>query len=196
MPNPASTSPPQPSPPAEEEPALEATPPGFKSPPPPRPPDPLPPEATIHPPTSNGEADSVRDGGPDELDSATSSPSGPSTTSSPASIDPTFFVEVARTAVGIVSLGVGWLRARRHGPAIAQAWVADEDDQASIGDPLGRIAARRVPAVAGTAAPDVVDGIEAVMGTVGYGLKHAKNEAELITHIAAGEPIDQEEPTQ
>lgn len=181
MSNPASTSLPHPSPEYDE---LEATPPGFLQPPAPRGPDPLDAEATtIRPPSAEAPSDDYE---LDELDDETPSPSGPASSSPASTADPALFIEVARTAVGIASIGVGWLRARRHGPAIAQAWMADEEDQANIGDPLARIAARRIPVAAGQAAPDVVDGIDALMGTVNYGLRHARAEAELITAAGGG----------
>lgn len=192
MSNPASTSPLPPSP-DDDDLELLATMPGFLPPPTPRGPDPLDPEATTIRPPSDGPDFSSEDE-LDELDDERPSPSEPPKSSPASTADPSLFVDVARTAVGIASIGVGWLRAKRHGPAIAQAWIADEEDQANIGDPLARIAARRIPAAAGEAAPDVVDGIDALMGTVNYGLRHARAEAETIAHFAGG--AADEEPAQ
>lgn len=191
MTNPASTSPLPPNPDDNE---LLATMPGFLPPPSPRGPDPLDPEQTTIRPSLDDDEDleGSSDDEFDERSSATHSPQAP--TPSPASTDPALLLELAHTVVGIASIGVGWLRARRHGPAIAKAWIADEADQANIGDPLARIAARRIPAGVGHAAPDVVDGIDALMGTVNYGVSHAKAEAELITTLVTG--ADDAETTQ
>lgn len=202
MPIPRSTSP-APSPDLDDEQHLEAMAPGFLQPASPRPSDPLDLEQSrVTPPETDSELEEDElDAWPeyselDEPDDATSSRNAQPPTSSPASTaDPSLFVDLTRTAVGIASLGIGWLRARqRHAPAIAGAWIADEQDQAAIGDPLARIAARRVPAVAGAANPDVADGIEAVMGTVNYGLRHFDAEAQMlaagITHLTDEETTE------
>lgn len=77
----------------------------------------------------------------------------------------------------MVAMGVRWLRSRRRPNLHPHAWIADDDDQAAIGDPLARIIGRRAPAGTG-AAGDVVDGLEAGAATAAFALRSLQLEAD------------------
>lgn len=141
--------------------------------------DPLDPDVTtVEIPTSTTTL------GDDELlDEWNPSPSSPSTTteegpgpseptskippgSSPASIaDPTIAAALADVfAVGCNLTGLLLDRSIGHG---GRHWLMAPHEAAAISEPLGRIAARRVP-VSSNQASDVADGIEAGVATIAY----------------------------
>jgi hypothetical protein len=140
---------------------------------------------TSPPPTPSQPSDRNGSAGGDDADdlssfinseSSASSPTG-SAGPSPAFTDPALFVGIVRQLVGLVSLGVRFVRQRRSRVAFPPGlWLADEEDQANIGDPLARIAARHTP-LSGEGTSDVADGIEAMIGTAAYAAKHLEYEA-------------------
>ncbi len=193
---------PTPDPPAE---GLAATVPGFAP-----IPTPDPPADPATPATSTTEEDSPRHLLGDRASSSGRDNGGPTagekgspdrTTSSPASTaDPLAFVELARTVVGLASLLVRLWRQRRIPGLPPKAWLADDEDQAAIGDPLARIAARHTP-LTGEGSSDVVDGLGVLVGTAGYTLKGLDVEAELAPPLpapvagdGAGEVVDGPRP--
>lgn len=169
QPQPSTTSPP------EEETTVPI--PGF-SPLPHRAPDPLDPSATTTSPTPSDD-----DAGPDgwaeadvELGPPVTSRTGTgSSTASTERLDPTDLQGMTHALVGMASMLVRWLRARRHPQMHPGLWIADDEDQANIGDPLARIAARHAP-ISGEGSADVVDAVEILMGTTHYTLKNLPHE--------------------
>lgn len=179
---------------------LIATVPGFRPPPSPPGPDPLDPDTTtLSDPTTPDAGPEYSIGpGPDEL-SDVAAASSSRTTSSPASTaDPLAFVEIARTVVGLAAMVVRAVRARRRPWLHPAAWIATPDDQAAIGDPLGRIAARHAP-VTGEGSADVADGMAAMIGAAGYAVRGLTLEAEGLTpdvETPAGAGVDQPAPAE
>jgi hypothetical protein len=89
------------------------------------------------------------------------------------------FAEITHLLVGLVSLAVRFVRTRRqHLPD--EVWIADKHDQAAIGDPLARIAARHSPLESGDTT-DVADGLMATVGIAGYAVKNLTLEQETAT---------------
>lgn len=73
----------------------------------------------------------------------------------------------------VVKLPMLWLNDRRA-PG-TDIWLPDDQDQGAIVDPLARIVARHTPELDDDTG-DVVDGILAIAGIGGYGLKHSMRE--------------------
>lgn len=71
-------------------------------------------------------------------------------------------------------------------------YLADEEDAERIGDPLARIAGRRVKDSAAIANPDAADAISAMLGLAGYVSKQIVklSEARTIAPEAAPGPVD------
>lgn len=163
--------------PLEEEAATVPVP-GFK-PLPQKSPDPLDPDATTTSPTTSSH-DAGHDGWAEadvELGPpATSRTATGSSTASTERLDPTDLQGMTHALVGMASMLVRWIRGRRRPGMHPAVWVADEEDQANIGDPLARIAARHAP-ISGEGSADVVDAVEMLMGTTHYALKNLPNEA-------------------
>jgi hypothetical protein len=154
--------------------------PGFRAPPPPLT---DPPAATT---TSTRATDSQpgEDGGPgygpdgtgERPPTTSTTADGQSSPTSTSPVDLPGLDELARTLVGLASLIVRVVRGRRrHLPD--GVWIADEDDQQAIGDPLARIAERHMPAGQGPTG-DTVDGLCALVATAGYTMKGLTAEAE------------------
>lgn len=164
---------------------LEATMPGFRPPPTPPGPDPLDPTtSTISDPTTTpASPDPFSDDGSstgpetDEPGDGASSWSSATTSSRASTADPLPFIEITRTLVGLASMLVRAVRARRRPHLHPTAWLATEEDQANIGDPLGRIAARHAP-ITGEGSADVADGMAAMVGATGYAIRSLTIEAE------------------
>jgi hypothetical protein len=118
----------------------------------------------------------------------------PPVTSSPAStpeLDPLevagyrdLISKLAGELVGLVTEGVRWWRARRRPWLPPHVWVATDDDEAAIGGPLGRLAARHAP-VSGAGSEDLVDGVTLVMSTGRYGLRNFREEDLADRELAA-----------
>jgi hypothetical protein len=140
-------------------------------------PDPLDPETTtITGPTADPLEDptsGLEDGWPgDESDEPTFSPGSTPTSgrSRASTADWRDFAELTGTLVALASVGVRFARTRRR-QLPEGVWMADEDDQAAIGVPLARIAARHSPLEGGDSS-DVVDGLVAMVGVAGYAVKN------------------------
>lgn len=168
---------PQDSTPTPDPDPLRATVPGFRAPPSTPGPDPLDPTAsTITTPsatstTSTGAEDgagSSNGPGPDGPHAGEPLSNGPTKSSRASTPDPLAFVEIARTLVALVSMAVAAARRRRRPHMPPAAWIATPVDQAAIGDPLARIAARHAPIGDGDEANDVIDGLTAMVGAAGY----------------------------
>lgn len=98
----------------------------------------------------------------------------PSPTSSPASsasgkpvATKTVMRNAAREGVAMVTTAAHELTARDEPAREAGVWLADEEDQRAIGDPLANMAGRR-SMLSSAANPDVVDAIAAGIGLVVY----------------------------
>lgn len=93
----------------------------------------------------------------------------------------------ARNGVFLASVQAHRLLVRTQEQAALNLYVADEEDQANIGDPLANIAARRTGAVSDN--PDVNDAIQGLLGFGNYLVKQfqlsmiAKRQ-----HMEAGAP--------
>lgn len=141
--------------------------------------DPLPPGATTtsttEPPPNSwdrpGQEEAFWAGVEADQEEARHQESATTTGSSRASTsDWRDFAGITHMLVVLISVGVRFVRTRRrHLPE--DVWVADDDDQAAIGDPIARIAARHSPLEGGDAG-DVVDGLTAVVGVAGYAVKN------------------------
>lgn len=133
-------------------------------------PDPLDPGATTSSPTSSDDddpgdwADADVEVGPPGTSPTAGGPSR-------ASIDPADLEGITRTLVGMASLIVRWVRARRRPGMHPAVWIATEEQQAAIGDPLARIAARHAP-IGGEGSADVVDAMETMVATTDYVVTH------------------------
>jgi hypothetical protein len=127
-------------------------------------------------PDPNGDQGGATDDELDELGPPITSTTagGPS---SPTSIELPGLEELAATLVGLASILIRIVRTRRR--ALPDGvWIADEQDQAAIGGPLARIAARHAPAGAGPSG-DMVDGLGVLVATTGYAMKGMAYEAEV-----------------
>jgi len=106
------------------------------------------------------------------------------------------FAEIARGVVASASLYVHGFFARTEAAQQSGVWIADENDQAQIGDPLAAIAARHgVPATAGS--KDTADLISAAVGLAAYLAKNIKLALALRAHArraAAEQPEPAPEP--
>jgi hypothetical protein len=119
------------------------------------------------PSTSPG-AGSGSDSGPvDPLESGDTPFSEPPATS--VKIGKKSLAEIARGAVLTASLYVHQALARTEPEQAEDVWVARDQDQAQIGDPLASIATRRGANVLN---PDVASLIEAGIGLVAYAIYH------------------------
>lgn len=92
------------------------------------------------------------------------------------------FRELIHTIVALGSVVVRFARTRRRNLP-DHIWLADEQDQAAIGDPLARIAARHSPLEGGDG--DTIDGLMVIAGGAGYVVKNVLEEAH-----AGPQPVD------
>lgn len=104
--------------------------------------------------------DSAADLGSPPPRSSTTPKIGPSQVFSP---DSAAFEGTIAAAFGLASMGLSWRKSPDTG-----AWIATEEEQAAIAEPLARIAARHVKVTSNGAASDLGDGLEAAFGIVGY----------------------------
>lgn len=79
------------------------------------------------------------------------------------------FAKLAAAAVMAVS---GLLNERLALDEEDETWLADEHDTKAIGDPAGRLVARKMPLPEGTDTTDLADVIEIAIGAGGYLLKN------------------------
>jgi hypothetical protein len=98
-----------------------------------------------------------------------SSPEAPG----PVKLNVTALTELARGAVLTFSLYVHSALARTDAEKAMSVWIADEEDQAQIGDPIATVAQRR-GAAAGLVSKDTAALIEAGIGLLAYGVKNVK----------------------
>lgn len=140
------------------------------------PPDPA--ETTRIYPTINDDDAEAGWADPDvEVGPRATSPTGSgSSRASTERLDPTDLQGMTHAVVGMASMVIHWARARRRPNLHPSVWVADDEDQANIGDPMARLAARHAP-IGGEASKDAIDVVEMMMGTTAYALKHLPNEA-------------------
>lgn len=150
-----------------------------------RSPDPLAPDAILETsPWIDPEDDD------DRGEEASPKSSGPK--SSPAStVDPALLAgEVVKPLIFMASAIIRLVRRRRRPNIGPEVWLADEQDQSAIGDPLARMAARRIPDEVGPAT-DAMDIFGVGIGVAGYTLKNLADEDEPWT-----QPITDDEPVQ
>jgi hypothetical protein len=77
------------------------------------------------------------------------------------------------TIAGAVVLAVGGVLNSRFAVVEGSGeWLPDDQDQAAIGEPLGRIAARHASLPGGGEVTDIADAITAAVGVVMYGVKN------------------------
>lgn len=113
------------------------------------------------------------DSNADPVDSGSIPSSEPTPPASAVKLDKNSLVEILRGAVLTASLALHNVLARTEFEKAASVWVADESDQAQIGDPLAAIAQRR-GAAAGVVSTDSAALIEAGLGLLAYGVKNIK----------------------
>ena len=161
---PGPTSPDSPPPPTRQ--ALTADSPGFQTPSRPQSPpqDPMDPEATSTRSLADGEIDYVGDSG-----------SGlPPLSSKTATIGPSqVFTADAQAFEGLIGTAVmvaGTVVDSKMSPN-THTWLPTEGEIDSIAGPMSRIAARHAPAVGGGETNDILDGLEAGLGVMGYVLR-------------------------
>ena len=103
----------------------------------------------------------------DPVDTATgSTPSSDRRAGAAVKLDTKSLVEIARAAVLTASQYVHAALAKPDDEAEADLWIARDEDQAQIGDPLAKIAGRR--GLAGQVSPDVANLIETGFGLLAY----------------------------
>lgn len=173
------------SPPVEEDPQLVDLP-GFQHLPPSPPPDPLDPTTTTTGTTPPASPPVDDDDGWDDDEVVGAAHRPAATPSSRASTDWRDLAPLTEALVGVASMLVRWVRSRRR--MLAEGvWIADEEDQAAIGQPLARIAARRSP-ITGEGAADTADGLTLLVGTASYAMKNLQAEVALADLAAVDEP--------
>lgn len=140
------------------------------------------------------EPDSVTDEWPDELlnpsPDDTSSPASSSEKKVPNPLVGNALRDTFRSGVIIASAQAHNYLARTQAQREAQLYLANDQDAASIGDPLSRIAARREGL--GKVNPDTADLMAAMMGLAGY----ASRQIQLTASIRAYEQRAAAEPEQ
>lgn len=131
-------------------------------------------------------------GSVDPLDAAAT---GNTRSSEPVAVkvDKSSISEIARNAVLVASKFVHDRLARTEEERAADVWIAEQRDQAQIGDPLASIAARH-GAPASAVSPDVAELIAAGIGLVAYFAKNAAKAWEIRRgrrRLAAVDPINE-----
>lgn len=93
----------------------------------------------------------------------------------PVKVDKLALVAAIAKLVGVVGLALHHQLAPKDIPN--DLWIADEEDQVDIAEPVGSIVARRNPVIG--AATDLGDGIAAAFAVAGYVMKNMAKRREL-----------------
>jgi len=137
---------------------------------------------------------------PDPVASGTTPSSEPSEPAAAVKLNSGALGELARGLVLTASMYLHSVLARTDAEKAGQVWIADDEDQAQIGDPLAGVVQRKGVA-AGVVNRDMAAVIEAGIGVAAYAVKNvkkmlaarrlAKQQAGLnggITSTSTGEP--------
>jgi hypothetical protein len=129
-----------------------------------------------------------------DLDSDPSSSPGSSRADKPAAL--LSQAQMRATARQAVTIGTGMVHtvaAKTEAQKSVGLYLADDDDAAHIGNPLGDIMHRRGDIVGGKLSPDANDFLKALMGVAGYITKQIQKVA-YVRQVEA--PAPQAEPVQ